>query len=81
MDIKIDSIEVTVTGEDWDEAEITKEVERHLLGALEIISKEDLVTGVEMNDIETLDLPVIDWDAEFDKTGKLVQLIRMALES
>ncbi len=80
MDIEIDSINVTVSGDDWDEDEIKRELQWYLSRALEELSKD--APGVEggSGEFETLDLPIVDWEAETDKTGKLVQLIRNALE-
>ena len=79
MDINIDSIHVTVAGDDLDKDEIVRELQWHLTRVMEELSKDErLVDG--NNEIEMLDLPEMDWEGEVDKTGKLIQLINEALE-
>lgn len=81
MDLEIDSIHVTVTGEDWKEDEIARELQWNLTRALERIAGEGLVAETEDRNIAVLDLSPIDWASERDKTGKLVNLILEVLEA
>ena len=80
MNIEIDTIKVSVTGEDWEEDEIAGDLQWHLSRALEELSQSGLLIESEEVEFDTLDLPPVDWEDEIDKTGKLVQLIKNALE-
>jgi hypothetical protein len=81
VELEIDEIEVQLTGTGWDEEEVEREIERYLTEALERVTREPVARGWNEKEIVELNLPPLDWEAEADKTGKLVQLIIAALEA
>ncbi len=83
MELDIDAIHVTVdsdSDDDKDREELSRTVPRHILEALEELSRSDPTAGCGDEEYLELDLREIDWESESDRTGKLVQLLRKALE-
>lgn len=83
MELDIDAIHVTVTSDiegEEDREEIARAIQRHVLEAMEELSRSGPVTRCENDAYLDLDLQEIDWESEPDKTGKIVQLLREALE-
>lgn len=81
MDLEIGDIHVSIEGDEWDQAEITRLVEWHLTQAFEQISRQGAISYGIAREIESLYLPDVDWESEPDKTAKLVEMILDALES
>lgn len=81
MDLDIGDIHVNIEGDDWDQAEITRRVEWHLTRAFERLSKQGAIYPGVVQEVESLNIPDMDWDSEPDKTGKLVERILKALEA
>ncbi len=80
MDLEIGAIRVHVEGDDWDEDEITREVQWRLIQAFEQIAKRDAApSGPGFMEIDELALPPVDWESETDRTTKLVELILDAM--
>ena len=79
MKLKIDTIEVTVEDAELNVAETISAIERHLQEALAQIAHKKAPDQPVSMDIESLDLPPLDWEEETDKTGKLVEMILDAL--
>jgi hypothetical protein len=83
LELDIDAIHVTVTSDsegDEDKEEIARTIYRHILEAMEDLSRSEPATRGEYDAYLDLDLREIDWESEPDKTGKIVQLLREALE-
>lgn len=80
MELRIDTIEVTVEDADWNAAETIAALERHLQEALARLASRKAPDLPEALEVETLDLPPVDWEEVDDKTGKLAELILEALE-
>jgi hypothetical protein len=79
LEIKIDTIQVTVEGDELDAPEIVSALEWHLQEALAQLAKEKAPDRPESVEVESLDLPPVNWPEVSDKTGKLVELILDAL--
>lgn len=83
MELEIDDIQVTVVGgsdDDGSRDEIARAVQRHILDAMEELSRSGPEIGWENDEHSQLDLGEIDWETEPDKTGKIVRLLKEALE-
>ena len=79
MELKIDTIEVTVEDAELNVAETVAALERHLQEALAVIAQKKAPGPAAAVEIESLDLPPVDWEEVTDKTGKLVEMILNAL--
>ena len=79
MKIRIDTIEVTVEDGELNEPEIISALQRHLQDALAQLAREKAPDQPASVEVESLDLPPVDWLEVSDKTGKLVELILNAL--
>ncbi|CAB1080593.1 hypothetical protein D1AOALGA4SA_8273 [Olavius algarvensis Delta 1 endosymbiont] len=79
MELRIDTIEVTVEDADLNTAETVAAIERHLQEALARLAHYKAPDLPAVLEITTLDLPPVDWEEVNDKTGKLAQLIVEAL--
>ena len=83
LELDIDAIHVTVAGgseDDESREEFAQAVQRHILDAMEELSRSDLATGCANDERLQIDLREIDWESEPDKTGKIARLLREALE-
>ena len=79
MEIKIDTIQVTVEDDELNAPEIISALQRHLQDALAQLAREKVPDQPGSVEVESLDLPPVDWLEVSDKTGKLVELILNAL--
>jgi len=75
LELRIDTIEVTVEDADWNAAETIAAIERHLQEALARLANRKAPDLPETLEIETLELPPVDWEEVNDKTGKLAEMI------
>ena len=79
MELKIDTIQVTVEDDELNAAEIVSALQWHLQEALAQIAGKKAPAQPASGEIESLDLPPLDWEEVTDKTGKLVEMILNAL--
>jgi hypothetical protein len=80
LELNIDQIRIKVEGDDFDEEEIAREISWHINRAFGRIADRGLLPETGGEDFGVLNLPVMDWEAETDKTAKIVSLILEALE-
>jgi len=79
LELKIDTIQVTVNDDALNADEIIAALQWHLQEALAQIAGKKAPDPPAAAEIESLDLPPMDWGEVTDKTGRLVEMILTAL--
>jgi len=80
LDLDIEAIHVTVTGDGEDEEAIADEVRQHLGNALSELSRSEGTVAFAGGNLLRIDIEEIDWNSEPDKTRAILRHIMKALE-